>query len=93
MIARDASPYSIRAVLSLRYPESSKRLITYMSRSLSSADKNYSEIEKESLLLVDSMKKLHQYICGLSFIILTDHKHFLGIMSKNKFNQNSRILR
>ena len=62
-----------------------------MSRSLSSAEKNYSEIEKESLSLVDSMKKLRQYICGLSFIILTDHKHFLGVMSKNEFNKNSRI--
>lgn len=84
-IACDASPYAIRAVLSHRYPESSKRLITSMSRSFLSAEKNYSEIEKESLSLVDSKKKLHQYICGLSFIILTDHKPFLEIMSKHKY--------
>ena len=85
IIACDASPYAIRALLSHRYQESSKRLITSMSRSLSSAEKNYSEIEKGSLSLVDSMKKLHQYIRGLSFIILTDPKPFLRIMSKNKY--------
>lgn len=56
-----------------------------MSRSLLSAKKNYSEIVKESLPLVDSMKKFHQHMCGLSLIILTDHKPFLGIMSKHKY--------
>ena len=56
-----------------------------MSRSLLLAEKNYSEIEKENLSLVDSMKKLYQYICALSFIILTDHKPFLRIMSKHKY--------
>ena len=84
IIACDTSPNSIGVILSHRYPENSKRLITCMSRSLSSAEKNYSEIKKESLSLMDSVKKFHQYICGLSFIISTDHKPFLGIMSKNK---------
>ena len=48
-----------------------------MFRSLSSA-------EKESLALVDTMKEFHQYICGLRFTIITDHKPFLEILGENK---------
>ena len=45
-----------------------------MSRSLSSSEKNYLQIEKESLAIVCAVKKFHQYIYGCNFTIITDHK-------------------
>ena len=84
IIACDASPYGIEAVLSHKYLGSSERPIAYMSRSLSSAEKNYSQIEKESLAIVSAVKKFHQYIYDRSFTIITNHKPFLVIFAENK---------
>ena len=80
IIAFDASPYRIGAGLSHKYPGNSERPIAYMSRSLSSVEKNYSQIGKESL---DAVKKFDQYIYG-RFTITTDRKPLLGILAENK---------
>ena len=72
------------AVLSHKYPDNSERPITYMSRSLSSAENFFSQIEKESWAIVHVVKKFHQYIYGRSFTIMTDHKPLLGILAENK---------
>ena len=52
IIACDTSLYGIGAALSHKYPDNSERLIAYMSKSLSSAEKNYLKIEKEGLAIV-----------------------------------------
>ena len=54
-----------------------------MSRSLSSVEKNYSQIEKESLAIVDAVEKFHQYIYGCSFTIITGNKPLLEILAEN----------
>ena len=52
IIACDTSLYEIGAALSHKYPDNSERPIAYMSKSLSSAEKNYLKIEKEGLAIV-----------------------------------------
>ena len=51
-----------------------KRPIAFASRSLGTAEKNYSQLEKEGLAIVFGVKKFHQYIFGRRFTILSDHK-------------------
>ena len=73
-LATDTSPFGIGAVLSHVLPSGEKKPVTFVSRTLSSSEKNYGQIDKEALALVFGVKRFHQYLYGRRFTLLTDHK-------------------
>ena len=57
--------------------------IAYASRSMTSAEKNYAQIEKEMLSIVFAVQKFHQYVYGQEAVnVESDHKPIESIMRK-----------
>ena len=78
----DASAYGVGAVLSHQFPDD--LLPIYASRTLSQAERNYTQTEKEGLALIYGVKKFHKFVYGRPFTLVTDHKPLVAILGSKK---------
>ena len=49
------------------------------SKTLTDAQRKYSQIQKEALSIVFALQKFHQHLYGRRFILVTDHKPLLAL--------------
>ena len=86
----DASNTGIGAVLMQKHDEKLFP-VCYGNKKLSSAERNYSTIEKECLAVVWGIKRFYLYLYGVCFVLQTDHEP-LKYMNSAKF-ANGRLMR
>lgn len=79
----DASARGVAAVLTHR-TEEGERPVSFASRTLTIAETNYSQIQREALAIVFGVKKFHTYVYGRSFILRTDHQPLVTIFGSKK---------
>jgi transposase InsO family protein len=70
----DASNYGIGAILAQEHPDGTIRVVSYASRSLHNAEKQYAPTHKEALAVRWAVEKYRAYLLGRHFTIMTDHK-------------------
>ena len=67
--------------------------VYYASRTLTSAEKNYQNLERECIVAVWGMEKFHYFLYGKHFTLQTDQKPLVSIFQKHMIDVSPRIQR
>ena len=78
----DASNYAIGCILAQPGEHNMDFPVSYASRQLNDAEKNYTTTEREGLGMVYAIKKFRRYLLANKFVFFTDHQALLYLVNK-----------
>ncbi|CAB4418807.1 unnamed protein product [Rhizophagus irregularis] len=90
ILITDASGEGLGAILEQLDENNREIVISYASRSLINAEKNYPITELECLAVFWRIKYFHKYLFGRKFKVITDHTALKGFMSTSKVLKGKR---
>ncbi|KAI0987599.1 hypothetical protein GJ496_008413 [Pomphorhynchus laevis] len=83
-IASDASESGLYAVMFQKAANGKMMPVVFASRILKDYEKNYAQIEKEALSIINAVRKFHQYIYGQKFMLWNDHRPLKYIFGQGR---------
>ena len=89
----DASQEGLGAWLHQIGPEGEEKVVAMASRSLTSAESRYSNIERECLAVMYGLEKFEFYLLGRHTVVETDHSPLEQIFKKNIAEAPARLQR
>ncbi len=94
IVTTDASEYGIGGVLTQIHADNSERTVAFASRTLTTAERKYSTVEKEALTCVWATERWRTYLWGRHFTMRTDHSPLTILLSsKGQGRAGMRIAR
>ena len=91
-ISCDASTTGLGAVLEQQHGDQWYP-VAYASRSITSSEKNYSQLEREMLSIVFACNRFHEYIYGQKFEVFNDHMPLQSIFKRQLHKTPARLQR
>lgn len=73
IIAADASPYELGAILSL-IENGVCKPIQFVSCTLSPSERNYAQVQREAYAVIFAVRRFHKFLYGRKFMIVSDHQ-------------------
>ena len=70
VVTCDALFYSLVAVLAQRGKDGKEYPVAFALRSLTKAERNYAQVEREALAVIFGLQRVHQYLFGREFASL-----------------------